>query len=73
MTPTKAGYKFIGLVSGSPIFDVPKNGWAQIETRWRLGGGCYSRTLFRYVKGSYAEVRKEIHDFNKNTVEVTTK
>jgi hypothetical protein len=73
LTPTKTGYKYIGEVGGDLTFDIPSHDWIQIESWWRLGGGHYTRSLYRYNKGEYTEVRKELHDVNKNTVTVEIK
>jgi len=68
--PTKDGYKDIGDVGGDLILDEPSNGWLQIETSWRLGGGKRERGLYRYIDGEYKPVRREIHNFMDNTVKV---
>ena len=70
LASTKNGYKYLGDVGGLLILDEPFNGWLQIESSWRLGGGERERTLFRYIKGGYKQVRREIHNFTDNTVKV---
>ncbi len=60
-------------IAGEPIFHRSENGWLQIETKWRFGGGNFVRSLIRHENGKYWYVRDEDHDFLKRAVGVNTK
>lgn len=70
LTREEKGYRSIGSVQGSIYLLVPRDGWLQIESASSGGGGVFARTLLRYIKGEYANVRSELHDFKDQSIEV---